>query len=40
MKAIYVKTNPGTGTGEIRDVLYQNISIHNPIWFGIYIGPQ
>lgn len=40
MKAIYIKTNPGDGTGEVRDVLYENIKIHNPIWFGIYIGPQ
>ena len=40
MKAIYIKTNPGTGTGEITDILYENIKIHNPIWYGIYIGPQ
>lgn len=41
MKAIYIKTNPGdTGTGEIKDILYENIDIHNPIWYGIYIGPQ
>lgn len=40
MKAIYVKTNPGSGTGEITDILYENIHIHFPIWFGIYIGPQ
>ena len=41
MKAIYVKTNPGDeGTGEITDILYENINIYNPIWYGIYIGPQ
>lgn len=41
MKAIYVKTNPGTdGSGEIRDLLYENINIQVPIWFAIYIGPQ
>lgn len=40
MKAIYVKTNPGSGTGEIRDIWYENINIHFPVWYGIYIGPQ
>lgn len=40
MKAIYVKTNPGSGTGEIKDILYENIKIFFPVWFGIYIGPQ
>lgn len=41
MKAIYVKTNPGyDGTGEIKDITYENIKIHNPIWFAVYIGPQ
>mmetsp|Transcript_11044 Transcript_11044/g.16776 ORF Transcript_11044/g.16776 Transcript_11044/m.16776 type:complete len:144 (-) Transcript_11044:247-678(-) len=41
MKAIYVKTNPGThGTGEIKDILYENIKIHFPLYWGIYIGPQ
>lgn len=40
MKAIYVKTNPGDGTGEIKDIFYENIKIYFPIWFGIYIGPQ
>ena len=46
-KAIYVKTNsgvtdsmlPGSG-GEISNIVYDNIEIHNPIWWGIYIGPQ
>lgn len=40
LKAIYVKTNPGTGTGEIKDILYENIKIHFPVWWNIYIGPQ
>ena len=46
-KAIYVKTNPGTtksmlpgSGGEISNIVYENIEIHLPIWFGIYIGPQ
>jgi len=40
MKAIYIKTNPGNeGTGEIRDISFENIKIHNPIWYAIYIGP-
>lgn len=39
-KAIYVKTNPvSEGDGEIRNILYENITMENPIWFGIYIGP-
>lgn len=47
LKSIYVKTNPGTTTsmlpgsgGEITNILYENIVIHNPIWWNIYIGPQ
>ena len=46
-KAIYVKTNPGTTTsmlpgsgGEITNITYTDIEIHNPIWWNIYIGPQ
>jgi polygalacturonase len=39
-KAIYVKTNPGNGNGEITDILYENIKIHFPVWWNIYIGPQ
>ena len=38
-KAIYIKTNPGEGTGEINNILYENITIDTPIWWGIYIGP-
>lgn len=40
IKAVYVKTNPGQGTGEIVNVVYEDIEIHNPVWWGIYIGPQ
>lgn len=46
-KAIYVKTNPGLTTsmlpgsgGEITNITYENIEIHYPIWWSIYIGPQ
>jgi len=46
-KAIYVKTNPGHtksmlpgSGGEITNVLYKDITIHHPIWWSIYIGPQ
>lgn len=38
-KAIYVKTNPGQGTGEITNILYENIYMYLPIWWAIYIGP-
>ena len=45
-KALYIKTNsgktesmlPGSG-GEITNIVFDNIEIHNPIWWGIYIGP-
>jgi len=47
LKGIYVKTNPGTTTsmlpgsgGQITNVVYQNIEMHHPVWWGIYIGPQ
>lgn len=40
IQAIYVKTNPGFGTGEITNITYERINIHFPIWFGMYIGPQ
>ena len=40
LKAIYVKTNPGDGgSGEIVNILYENIKIHFPVWYNIYIGP-
>ena len=47
LKGIYVKTNSGTTNtslpgsgGEITNITYENIEIHNPMWWGIYIGPQ
>lgn len=40
IKSVYVKTNPGSGTGEIKDILYENIKIYFPVWWNIYIGPQ
>ena len=47
IKAIYVKVNPGNTTsmlpgsgGEITDITYENLEIHYPIWWSIYIGPQ
>ena len=44
LKAIYIKSNPSHGnvneTGEITNVLYENIKIHFPVWWNIYIGPQ
>lgn len=40
IKAIYVKTNPGHGTGEITNILYENIKMRDPIWWAVYIGPQ
>lgn len=47
MKAIYIKTDPGTtksmlpgSGGEITNITYENIKIRNPVWWGIYIGPQ
>ena len=40
-KAIYIKTNSGKeGSGIIDNIVYQNISIHSPILWPVYIGPQ
>ena len=45
-KGIYIKTNSNdtyivpSGGGVISDITYENIEIHNPKWWGIYIGPQ
>lgn len=40
-KAVYVKTNPGdSGSGIIENILYENLKVTNPLWWGIYIGPQ
>jgi hypothetical protein len=41
IKAVYVKTNPGyKGTGEIKNIRYENMNIDTPLWWPIYIGPQ
>ena len=40
IKAVYVKSNPGTGTGMIENILYENMTMTHPIWWAIYIGPQ
>ena len=40
LKAIYIKTNPGdVGTGEVKNITFENIVMTHPIWWGIYIGP-
>jgi polygalacturonase len=39
-KAVYVKTNPGEGDGVIENILYEDLKVKNPLWWGIYIGPQ
>lgn len=40
-KGIYLKTNPGTnGYGIIDNILYENITMHEPIWWAVYLGPQ
>ena len=40
-KAIYIKTNSGKdGFGIIDNINYHNITIHSPILWPIYIGPQ
>mmetsp|Transcript_14923 Transcript_14923/g.18765 ORF Transcript_14923/g.18765 Transcript_14923/m.18765 type:complete len:157 (+) Transcript_14923:625-1095(+) len=45
-KAVYVKNNPGVTTtmepgsgGEATGIHYENLVIHQPIWWAIYIGP-
>jgi len=41
IKGIYIKPNPGThGDGIIENILYENIVMNTPIWWGIWIGPQ
>lgn len=40
-KAIYIKPNPGdSGTGLISNINYENIDIHNALWWAVYIGTQ
>lgn len=41
IKAIYIKSNPGTkGTGLIQHIYYENIKITNALMWAVYIGPQ
>ena len=41
LKAVYIKTNPGnSGFGTIKEIKYENLTIVDPVWWGIYIGPQ
>eukprot|EP00607_Mallomonas_marina_P007483 CAMPEP_0182416468 /NCGR_PEP_ID=MMETSP1167-20130531/758_1 /TAXON_ID=2988 /ORGANISM="Mallomonas Sp, Strain CCMP3275" /LENGTH=501 /DNA_ID=CAMNT_0024589239 /DNA_START=408 /DNA_END=1913 /DNA_ORIENTATION=- len=40
-KGVYIKTNPGsTGGGEITNISFNNIRMHNVLWWPVYIGPQ
>lgn len=44
-KGVYVKSNPtcledGSKTGEITNILYEDIVIDRPLWWPIWIGPQ
>jgi len=41
-KGIYLKSRPGDegDTGEITDILYENIQINNASQWAIWIGPQ
>jgi hypothetical protein len=40
LKGIYIKTNPGSGIGMVKNITYQDITMDTPIWWAIYIGPQ
>ena len=41
IKAIYIKSNPGTqGTGLISHITYEKIKIRNALMWAIFIGPQ
>jgi polygalacturonase len=41
IKAVYVKTNPGTvGSGVISNITYEDIKAVGAVWWAIYIGPQ
>lgn len=41
IKGIYIKPNPGShGDGIIENILYENVHMDTPIWWGIWIGPQ
>jgi polygalacturonase len=41
LKAIYIKTNPGTvGSGIIDSITYRNMTVYGSWWYPIWIGPQ
>ncbi len=45
LKAIYIKPNPAKydepkATGTIANVTYEDIEIHDPLWWSIWIGTQ
>ncbi|OMJ70769.1 hypothetical protein SteCoe_31190 [Stentor coeruleus] len=41
LKAVYIKPNPGThGQGIISNILYENLTINDALWWAIWIGPQ
>lgn len=41
LKGIYMKTNPGDkGRGIMDNIVYENMTMHEPIWWAIYLGPQ
>eukprot|EP01084_Bolivina_argentea_P256087 431032_1 len=40
VKGIYIKSEPGSGTGLISNILYQNITMDAPQDTAIWIGPQ
>jgi hypothetical protein len=43
LKALYVKPNPAKGGGafgSITNVVYQDVTIHNTLWWPIWVGTQ
>jgi hypothetical protein len=44
LKAVYVKPNPAkfgtTATGQITNVLYEDVIVRDPLWWSIWAGPQ
>jgi len=44
LKAIYIKPNPAksnpAATGEISNITYEDVEIHDPIWWSIWVGTQ
>ena len=41
LRSVYVSTDVGNnGTGEIRDILFENINTQSPRVSNIYIGPE